>query len=224
VIGMTVAAAAFILAAAEPFANALVAHGAQLGIDEFLLVQWLAPLVSESPELFVAGLLACRLKGDDAMGTLLSSKANQWTLLVGTLPLACLLGGGGAGGLELDARQTGEFLLTAAQAVLGSPCSPTCASVDGKREPFSRCLRSSSPSRKPRCGSVSLSPTGRLRSCCWFCIGAACGPSESTCSAHSGMTPTATFAMRETSILATRTSHTAIAARTGPARPRNAPR
>jgi cation:H+ antiporter len=119
VIGMTAAAAAFILAAAEPFANALVATGAQLGIDEFLLVQWLAPLVSESPELIVAGLLAYRLKGDDAMGTLLSSKVNQWTLLVGTIPLAYLLGGGGTGGLALDARQTGEFLLTAAQAVLG---------------------------------------------------------------------------------------------------------
>ncbi len=119
VIGMTVAAAAFVLAAAEPFANALVQTGAQLGIDEFLLVQWLAPLVSESPELIVAFLLAYRLKGDDAMGTLLSSKVNQWTLLVGTLPLAYWVGGGGTGGLLLDGRQNEEFLLTAAQAVLG---------------------------------------------------------------------------------------------------------
>ena len=119
VIGMFVAAAAFVLAAAEPFANALVATGAQLGIDEFMLVQWLAPLVSESPELIVACLLAYRLKGDDAIGTLLSSKVNQWTLLVGTLPIAFMLGGGGSEGLVLDARQTEEFLLTSAQAVLG---------------------------------------------------------------------------------------------------------
>jgi cation:H+ antiporter len=53
------------------------------------------------------------------MGTLLSSKLNQWTLLVGSLPLAYMLGGGGAGGLVLDARQTQEFLLTATQSVLG---------------------------------------------------------------------------------------------------------
>jgi cation:H+ antiporter len=119
IVAMFVSAAAFILAAAEPFANALIATGAQLGIDEFLLVQWLAPLVSESPELIVACLLAYRLKGDDAIGTLLSSKVNQWTLLVGTLPLAYMIGGGGSGGLVLDARQTEEFLLTAAQAVLG---------------------------------------------------------------------------------------------------------
>jgi cation:H+ antiporter len=119
VIGMFVAAAAFVLAAAEPFANALVDTGAQLGIDQFLLVQWLAPLVSESPELIVACLLAYRMKGDDAIGTLLSSKVNQWTLLVGSLPLAFLIGGGGSGGLILDDRQTQEFLLTAAQTVLG---------------------------------------------------------------------------------------------------------
>jgi cation:H+ antiporter len=116
---MFVAAGMFILAAAEPFANALVAAGSQLGIDEFLLVQWLAPLVSESPELIVACLLAYRLKTDDAMGTLLSSKVNQWTLLVGTIPLAYMLGGGTSGGLPLDGRQTEEFLLTSAQTVLG---------------------------------------------------------------------------------------------------------
>lgn len=119
VIGMFVAAAAFILAAAEPFAEALVATGANLGIDEFLLVQWLAPLVSESPELIVACLLAWRLKGDDAIGTLLSSKVNQWTLLVGTIPFAYLVGGGHLGSLPLDMRQTEEFILTAGQTVLG---------------------------------------------------------------------------------------------------------
>ena len=117
--GMAVAAAAYILAAAEPFAEGLIHTGAQLGLDQFLLVQWLAPLVSEAPELIVACLLAYRLKGDDALGTLLSSKVNQWTLLVGTLPLAFMIGGGGTGGLVLDARQTEEFLLTAAQTMLG---------------------------------------------------------------------------------------------------------
>jgi cation:H+ antiporter len=107
-----------VVSAAEPFANGLVGSGAALGIDRFLLVQWLAPLASEAPELIVATMFALRLRGDDALGTLLSSKVNQWTLLVGSLPLAYLLGGGG-GALHLDGRQTEEFLLTAAQAVLG---------------------------------------------------------------------------------------------------------
>ena len=45
------------LAAAEPFAEGLVQTGETLGIDEFLLVQWLAPLASEAPEFLVAALL-----------------------------------------------------------------------------------------------------------------------------------------------------------------------
>ncbi len=113
-----VAAAAFVLSAAEPFANALVQTGQQFGIDEFLLVQWLAPLASESPELIVAILFALRGKSDKAFGTLLSSKVNQWTLLVGSIPLAHLIGGGGFA-LGFDARQTEEFILTAAQTILG---------------------------------------------------------------------------------------------------------
>ncbi|GAB4246730.1 MAG: sodium:proton exchanger [Thermoleophilia bacterium] len=116
--GLFVAAAAFILAAAEPFAHALVDSGQALGLDEFLLVQWLAPLASETPEFLVAAMLALRGRQDAALGTLLSSKVNQWTLLVGSIPLAHFLGGGGLD-LALDARQTEEFVLTAAQTLLG---------------------------------------------------------------------------------------------------------
>jgi cation:H+ antiporter len=111
-------AAIVIVASAEPFAHALIDTGTTLGVDRFLLVQWLAPLASESPEFIVAFLLARRGNGDDALGTLLSSKVNQWTLLIGTIPFAYALGGGGAG-LPLDARQVEEVLLTATQTALG---------------------------------------------------------------------------------------------------------
>ena len=119
VVALFIAATLVVLAAAEPFAQALIAGGRELGIDEFLLVQWLAPLSSEAPELLVAAVLAWRGHQDSALGTLLSSKVNQWTLLVGSLPLAFMLGGGHAGGIALDARQTEEFILTAAQTLLG---------------------------------------------------------------------------------------------------------
>src|SRR3954447_8147541 len=119
VVAMFAVATFVVLAAAEPFAHALVAGGRSLGLDEFLLVQWLAPLSSESPELLVAGVLAMRGHQDSALGTLLSSKVNQWTLLVGSLPIAYAAGGGGARGILLDARQTEEFILTAAQTALG---------------------------------------------------------------------------------------------------------
>lgn len=118
VAGLFAAAAAVILASAEPFAGSLIETGTQLGVDQFLLVQWLAPLASEAPEFIVAILFAVHGKGADAIGTLISSKVNQWTLLVGSLPIAYLLGGG-SGGLVLDARQVEEFLLTATQTLLG---------------------------------------------------------------------------------------------------------
>ena len=113
---LLLAAAATIFAAAEPFAEGLVHSGVQLGIDEFLLVQWLAPLASEAPEFLFAGILAYRGRAAVAMGALLSSKVNQWTLLIGGLPLAYSLSGGHLEPLPLDARQVEEVLLTAAQS------------------------------------------------------------------------------------------------------------
>jgi cation:H+ antiporter len=116
VVLMFVFAAAVILACAEPFAEALVQTGREFGISEFLLVQWLAPLASEAPELLVAGLYAWRLNTNAGLGTLVSSKVNQWTLLVGTLPIVFALASGGLSGLPIDAHQREELLLTAAQS------------------------------------------------------------------------------------------------------------
>src|SRR5918994_3506160 len=76
VIALFAVAGLFILATAEHFAQALVDTGTQVGISQFLLVQWVAPLASESPELIVACLYAVRLKASHALGTLLSSKVN----------------------------------------------------------------------------------------------------------------------------------------------------
>ena len=70
-----------ILLCAKPFADNLVAAGTELGIDRFLLVQWLAPLASEAPEFIVATIFAARGKGTAAIAMLISSKVDQWTLL-----------------------------------------------------------------------------------------------------------------------------------------------
>jgi cation:H+ antiporter len=111
--------AAVIFASAEPFADSLVEIGQRFGFSEFLLIQWLAPLASESPEVLVAGLLAWRGRAAAGMGALISSKVNQWTLLIGTLPIAFALASGEwhlTGGLPLDGRQREEIFLTAAQS------------------------------------------------------------------------------------------------------------
>ena len=110
-------AAVVILVSAEPFAEGLVESGTKLGVDEFLLVQWLAPLASEAPEFLVAGILAFRGRAAMGLAALLSSKVNQWTLLVGGLPVAYSISGETLGGLPLDGRQTEEVFLTAAQSL-----------------------------------------------------------------------------------------------------------
>jgi cation:H+ antiporter len=114
---MFLVAAVVILASAEHFADGLVQTGEGLGVDPFILVQWVAPLASEAPELIVACLFAWRLKAADSLGTLLSSKVNQWTLLVGTIPIVFAIAAGTTDGLPIDAQQRVELLLTAAQSL-----------------------------------------------------------------------------------------------------------
>lgn len=119
VIGLLIFAAVTIFCSAEPFAESLVDIGQDFGFSEFLLIQWLAPLASESPEVLVACLLAWRGRAAAGMGVLISSKVNQWTLLIGTLPIAFLVSSGEFGfglGLPLDTRQREEIFLTAAQS------------------------------------------------------------------------------------------------------------
>jgi cation:H+ antiporter len=110
-------AAGVIFLCAEPFAESLVHLGEQAGISTFLLVQWVAPLASEAPELLVAALFAWRLNTSAGLGTLLSSKVNQWTLLVGSLPIVYAISAGHLTGLPLDSLQREELFLTAAQSV-----------------------------------------------------------------------------------------------------------
>ncbi len=114
---MLTASAAVILISAEPFADSLVTTGEEFGISTFLLVQWVAPLASEAPELLVAGLFAWRLNTNAGLGALVSSKVNQWTLLVGTLPVVFAISAGVFHGLPLDTLQREELFLTAAQSV-----------------------------------------------------------------------------------------------------------
>ena len=116
VLAMFALAAGVIILCAEHFAESLVLTGQAFGVSEFLLVQWLAPLASEAPELLVAGLFAWRLNHESALGTLVSSKVNQWTLLVGTLPIVFTLAVGGLHGLPIDVHQREELFLTAAQS------------------------------------------------------------------------------------------------------------
>ena len=117
--GLTLVAGSIILLSAEPFAEAMIASGRVLGVDEFLLIQWVAPLTGESPEILLAILFVFAAKPGSALIALVSDKINQWTLLVGALPVAMSIGAGALVSLPLSARQHEEFFLTAAQSLFG---------------------------------------------------------------------------------------------------------
>jgi cation:H+ antiporter len=114
---MAVTAMALIVLSAEPFAESLIQAGRSLGIDEFLLIQWLAPLASEAPEIVVAILFVLDGRARAGLTMVISDKINQWTLLVGMLPIAMSIGARSLSALPLDARQHEEFFLTAAQSL-----------------------------------------------------------------------------------------------------------
>lgn len=112
-----------IFISAKSFAEGLISLGRSLGINEFLLIQWLAPLASESAEFTVVLIWALRARGSDALRTLVSSKINQWTLLIGCIPIAYSLSKfihnkeNVLGPLLLDYRQQWEVFLTSAQSL-----------------------------------------------------------------------------------------------------------
>ena len=118
VIAIFIFSALVIMCNAEPFSESLVASGKLLGINEFLLVQWLAPIASESPEFIIALMFAARGNASLALGSLLSSKLNQWTLLVGMIPGVYAASFGSLSpSINLDTHQFQEILLTAGQSL-----------------------------------------------------------------------------------------------------------
>jgi cation:H+ antiporter len=54
------------------------------------------------------------------MGALISSKVNQWTLLVGAIPLVYAISAASWGPMDLDSRQKEELLLTSAQSLFAA--------------------------------------------------------------------------------------------------------
>jgi cation:H+ antiporter len=113
---MFVFSAAVILLAVKPFAKGLETLGPQLGLSSFFMIQWVAPFASESPEFIACAYLVRKLRTTAAFNALISSKLNQWTLLIGTLVVVYSLSLGSYGVLQFSQKQAGEIWLTAAQS------------------------------------------------------------------------------------------------------------
>jgi len=117
VISLFLYAGVAIFVSAEPFAESLIKAGKILRIDEFILVQWFAPLASEAPEIIVASLFVLKTKPTMGLGILISSMINQWTLLVGMIPVIFCISSGKIARMVIDSRQIEELFLTSAQSI-----------------------------------------------------------------------------------------------------------
>ena len=102
---------------AEPFLGSLVALAAAFGLPGFLVIQWLAPIISEFPELLSTFYFARQEENAGvALMNIASSNINQWTLLVAMLPVVYSLSRGTPSGFALDPAQRTELLLTVGQS------------------------------------------------------------------------------------------------------------
>ena len=102
----------------QPFVESLIHIGGKYGIDEYYLIQWLAPLASESPEIIIASLFAMKGRSLESISIILSSQANQMSLLIGSMGAIFSFATSSLISFPLNDTQGVEFLLTSAFALL----------------------------------------------------------------------------------------------------------
>jgi cation:H+ antiporter len=109
---------------AHPFLESMLALAALFGVSQFVLVQWVAPFLSEFPEKVSAFLWAKRVThAPMALMNMVSSNINQWTVLAAMIPLVYGYSHyhhtGTWADFHFDAEQRVEIILTLLQTGLG---------------------------------------------------------------------------------------------------------
>jgi cation:H+ antiporter len=108
---------------AHPFLESMLAVAAIFGVSQFVLVQWVAPFLSEFPEKVSAFAWARRVThAPMALMNMVSSNINQWTVLAAMIPLVYgyshLHHHGVWADFHFDGSQQLEILLTLLQTAL----------------------------------------------------------------------------------------------------------
>lgn len=121
--GLFVLGGLLLYVTAHPFLESMLAVAALLGVSEFVLVQWVAPFLSEFPEKLSAFYWARRVsKAPMALMNMVSSNINQWTILAAMIPLvygwSSHAAGHGWQPFRFDGEQQVEIALTVAQSIL----------------------------------------------------------------------------------------------------------
>ena len=110
--------------AAEPFVEGMKEIGLFIHVPPYLLLQWIAPLLSEFPEFFTVIYWSRQARAEQAFMNIVAAKINQWTLLIAMIPLVFALThaieGRGGFAIRFDYQQRVEILLTAAQGAFAA--------------------------------------------------------------------------------------------------------
>jgi cation:H+ antiporter len=115
--------AVVIVFGSKPFVTSFLSVMGSLGLNQYLLIQWLTPVLTELPEATTVFYWAAKTgRGALALANLISSKLNQWTVLIATIPIVYCVALGGFSNIVLTAQQTEEILLTASQSLFGFVC------------------------------------------------------------------------------------------------------
>jgi len=118
--GLFAAGGVLLFVTAHPFLESMLALAGVFGVSQFVLVQWVAPFLSEFPEKVSAFMWARREShAPMALMNMVSSNINQWTLLVAMLPVVLSFSMGGVASLPLDSQQKLEVLMTMGQQLVG---------------------------------------------------------------------------------------------------------
>ena len=109
---------------AHPFLTSMIALAGLIGINQFFLVQWVAPFLSEFPEFVSTFTWARRVtQAPMALMNIVSSNINQWTILAAMIPLVYgyshLRNHGAWADFPFDPGQRIEIVLTLLQTALG---------------------------------------------------------------------------------------------------------
>ncbi len=100
-------------AVADPFLDSMKEVAAAFGISAFVFVQWVAPFLSEFPEKVTAFYWARTIRlAPMALLNMISSKVNQWTLLVSMIPIVYSVSMGRVSTIPLDVHHREEILLS----------------------------------------------------------------------------------------------------------------
>jgi cation:H+ antiporter len=109
---------------AAPFVQGMKDIGVYLGVPAYLLLQWVAPLLSEFPEFFTATYWSRQGRAEQAFMNMTASIISQRTVLIAMIPVVFTVTNAIEGQrgfvIRFDYQQRVEILLTAAQAIFAA--------------------------------------------------------------------------------------------------------